>query len=146
MSSEQGSPKSRAGGLVACHQSFICGELHHPSGLQGQRFGRFRIWLLPAASSGTDWGMHLEFGSGLRACCARSGVRSSSRLTVGAAGRGVSVVSGLSSSVDLDKRRGGDPRAGATSWTGSTSGPGNVLASRLQISYSSESTCVARTS
>ena len=41
--SEQGSPKSRAGGLVAGHQSLICGELHHPSGLQGKRFVRFRI-------------------------------------------------------------------------------------------------------
>ena len=43
VSSEQGSPKSRAGGLVAGHQSLICGELHHPSGLQGKRFVRFRI-------------------------------------------------------------------------------------------------------
>ena len=43
VSSEQGSPKNRAGGLVAGHQSFSCGELHHPSGLQGQRFVRFRI-------------------------------------------------------------------------------------------------------
>ena len=40
---EQGSPKNRAGGLVAGHQSFICGELHHPSGLQGKRFVRCRI-------------------------------------------------------------------------------------------------------
>ena len=37
VSSEQGSPKNRAGGLVAGHQSFSCGELHHPSGLQGKR-------------------------------------------------------------------------------------------------------------
>ena len=43
VSSEQGSPKNRAAGLVAGHQSFICGELHHPSGLQGKRFVRFRI-------------------------------------------------------------------------------------------------------
>ena len=43
VSSEQGSPKSRAGGLVAGHQSLSCGELHHPSGLQGKRFVRFRI-------------------------------------------------------------------------------------------------------
>ena len=43
VSSEQGSPKNRAGGLVAGHQSFICGQLHHPSGLQGQRFVRCRI-------------------------------------------------------------------------------------------------------
>ena len=43
VSSEQGSPKNRAGGLVAGHQSLICGELHHPSGLQGKRFVRFRI-------------------------------------------------------------------------------------------------------
>ena len=34
MSSEQESPKSRVAGLVAGHQSLICGELHHPSGLQ----------------------------------------------------------------------------------------------------------------
>ncbi|MDP7157302.1 MAG: hypothetical protein QF922_03645, partial [SAR324 cluster bacterium] len=43
VSSEQGSPKNRASGLVAGHQSLICGELHHPSGLQGKRFVRFRI-------------------------------------------------------------------------------------------------------
>ena len=43
VSSEQESPKNRVGGLVAGHQSLICGELHHPSGLQGKRFGRFRI-------------------------------------------------------------------------------------------------------
>ena len=43
VSSEQGSPKNRAGGLVAGHQSFSCGELHHPSGLQGKRFVRCRI-------------------------------------------------------------------------------------------------------
>jgi len=43
VSSEQESPKSRAGGLVAGHQSLICGELHHPSGLQGKRFVRCRI-------------------------------------------------------------------------------------------------------
>ena len=43
VSSEQGSPKNRAAGLVAGHQSFICGEFHHPSGLQGKRFFRFRI-------------------------------------------------------------------------------------------------------
>ena len=43
VSSEQGSPKSRAAGLVAGHPSFICGELHHPSGLQGKQFVRFRI-------------------------------------------------------------------------------------------------------
>ena len=33
VSSEQESPKNRAGGLVAGHPSFICSELHHPSGL-----------------------------------------------------------------------------------------------------------------
>jgi len=44
----------------------------------------------------------------------------------------------LGRSVDLDKRRGSDPRAGAAAWTGSTSGPGNVLASRLQIRYATE--------
>jgi len=43
VSSEQESPKSRAAGLVAGHQSLSCGELHHPSGLQGKRFVRFRI-------------------------------------------------------------------------------------------------------
>ena len=43
VSSEQGSPKNRAGGLVAGHQSLSCGELHHPSGLQGKRFVRCRI-------------------------------------------------------------------------------------------------------
>ena len=43
MSSEQESLKNRAGGLVTGHQSFICGELHHPSGLQGKRFVRCRI-------------------------------------------------------------------------------------------------------
>jgi hypothetical protein len=43
VSSEQGSPKNRAAGLVAGHQSFSCGELHHPSGLQGKRFVSFRI-------------------------------------------------------------------------------------------------------
>ena len=43
VSSEQESPKSRVAGLVAGHQSFICSELHHPSGLQGKRFVRFRI-------------------------------------------------------------------------------------------------------
>ena len=43
VSSEQGSPKNRAAGLVAGHQSFSCSELHHPSGLQGKRFVRFRI-------------------------------------------------------------------------------------------------------
>ena len=43
VSSEQGSPKNRAAGLVAGHQFLICNELHHPSGLQGQRFVRFRI-------------------------------------------------------------------------------------------------------
>ena len=43
VSSEQGSPKNRAAGLVAGHQSFSCSELHHHSGLQGKRFVRFRI-------------------------------------------------------------------------------------------------------
>ena len=43
VSSEQGSPKKRAAGLVAGPPSLICGELHHPSGLQGKRFVRFRI-------------------------------------------------------------------------------------------------------
>ena len=43
VSSEQGSPKNRTAGLVAGHQFLICNELHHPSGLQGQRFVRFRI-------------------------------------------------------------------------------------------------------
>ena len=43
VSSEQESPKNRAGGLVAGPPSLICGELHHPSGLQGKRFVRFRI-------------------------------------------------------------------------------------------------------
>ena len=43
VSSEQESPKNRAAGLVAGHQSLICGEFHHPSGLQGQRFVRCRI-------------------------------------------------------------------------------------------------------
>ena len=43
VSSEHASPKNRAGGLVAGHQSLSCGELHHPSGLQGKRFVRFRI-------------------------------------------------------------------------------------------------------
>ena len=43
VSSEQGSPKNRAAGLVAGHQSLSCGELHHSSGLQGKRFVRFRI-------------------------------------------------------------------------------------------------------
>ena len=43
MSSEQESPKIGAAGLVAGDPSLICGELHHPSGLQGQRFVRFRI-------------------------------------------------------------------------------------------------------
>ena len=43
VSSEQESPKNRTGGLVAGHQSLICGELHHHSGLQGKRFVRFRI-------------------------------------------------------------------------------------------------------
>ena len=43
VSSEHASPKNRAGGLVAGHQSFSCGELHHPSGLQGKRFVRCRI-------------------------------------------------------------------------------------------------------
>ena len=46
VSSEQGSPKNRAGGLVAGHQSFSCGELHHPSGLQGKR---------PAVCQVQDW-------------------------------------------------------------------------------------------
>ena len=50
---------------------------------------------------------------------------------------GVSVVSGWAVLL-LDKRRGSDPRAGAAAWTGSTSGPGNVLASRLQIRYATE--------
>ena len=43
VSSEQESPKIGAAGLVAGHPSLICGQLHHPSGLQGQRFVRFRI-------------------------------------------------------------------------------------------------------
>ena len=43
VSSEQGSPKIGAAGLVAGHPSLICGELHHPSGLQGKRFVRCRI-------------------------------------------------------------------------------------------------------
>jgi len=43
VSSEQESPKNRAGGLVAGPPSLICGELHHPSGLQGKRFVSFRI-------------------------------------------------------------------------------------------------------
>ena len=43
VSSEQESPKIGAAGLVAGHPSLICGELHHPSGLQGKRFVRFRI-------------------------------------------------------------------------------------------------------
>ena len=43
VSSEQGSPKNRAAGLVAGHQSLSCGEFRHHSGLQGQRFVRFRI-------------------------------------------------------------------------------------------------------
>ena len=46
VSSEQGSPKNRTGGLVAGHQSLICGELHHPSGLQGKR---------PAVCQVQDW-------------------------------------------------------------------------------------------
>ena len=45
VSSEQGSPKNRAGGLVAGHQFLICSQLRHHSGLQGQRFVRFRIGL-----------------------------------------------------------------------------------------------------
>jgi len=52
---------------------------------------------------------------------------------------GVSVVSGWAVLL-LDKRRGSDPRAGAASWTGSTSEPGNVLASRLQSRYAPDST------
>ncbi|MBQ32178.1 MAG: hypothetical protein CL923_06435 [Deltaproteobacteria bacterium] len=46
VSSEQGSPKNRTAGLVAGHQSLICGELHHPSGLQGKR---------PAVCQVQDW-------------------------------------------------------------------------------------------
>ena len=74
VSSEQGSPKSRVGGLVAGHQSFICGQLHRPSGLQGQRFVRFRIGFT-CCEFRPGGGMHLEFGSGLRACCARLQIR-----------------------------------------------------------------------
>ena len=55
VSSEQGSPKSRAGGLVAGHQSLICGELHHPSGLQGQRFVRCRIGFTARRVVRTTW-------------------------------------------------------------------------------------------
>ena len=40
--------------------------------------------------------MHLEFGSGLRACCTSSGIRSNSGLALGSAD-GVSVVSGFES-------------------------------------------------
>jgi hypothetical protein len=36
--------------------------------------------------SGPDGGLHLEFGSGLRACCASSGIRSNSGLALGSAG------------------------------------------------------------
>ena len=41
--SEQESPKIGAAGLVAGPPSLICGELHHPSGLQGKWFVRCRI-------------------------------------------------------------------------------------------------------
>ena len=58
VSSEQESPKNRAGGLVAGHQSLICGEHHHPSGLQGQRFVRFRIgFIVKATGSRTHLGL-----------------------------------------------------------------------------------------
>ena len=62
--SEQESPKNRAGGLVAGHQSLICGELHHPSGLQGQRFVRFRIgfYLLRVQAQTGDCTWNLEAG------------------------------------------------------------------------------------
>ena len=58
VSSEQESPKNRASGLVAGHQSLICGELHHPSGLQGKRFVRFRIgFIVKATGSRTHLGL-----------------------------------------------------------------------------------------
>ena len=83
--------------------------------------------------------MHLEFGSGLRACCTSSGIRSNSGLALRSAGA-VCHCEWLGRSVDLDKRRGSAPRAGAAAWTGSTSGPGNVLDSRLQSRYAPDST------
>ena len=55
VSSEQESPKIGAAGLVAGHPSLICGELHHPSGLQGQRFVRFRIGLTARLVLRTTW-------------------------------------------------------------------------------------------
>ncbi len=53
---------------------------------------RFSVWLLPAASSGPDGGLHLEFGSGLRACCAKEW--NPEQLRAGSWGRrdGVSIV------------------------------------------------------
>ena len=83
--------------------------------------------------------MHLEFGSGLRACCTSSGIREQLRAGSRVRRDGVSVVSGWAVLL-LDKRRGSDPRAGAASWTGSTSEPGNVLDSRLQSRYAPDST------
>ena len=76
------SPKNGLVDLLKHHKFIICPELRHNPGLQGSRFGRFSVWLLPAVNSGTDWGLHLEFGSGLRDCCASSGVRSSSGLAL----------------------------------------------------------------
>jgi hypothetical protein len=53
--SEQESPKNRAAGLVAGHPSLSCGELHHPSGLQGKRFVRCRIGLTARWVLRTTW-------------------------------------------------------------------------------------------
>ena len=55
VSSEQESPKSRVAGLVAGPPSLICGELHHPSGLQGQRFFRCRIGFTARWVVRTTW-------------------------------------------------------------------------------------------
>ena len=120
VSSEQESPKNRASGLVAGHQSLICGELHHPSGLQGKRFVRCRIGFTccefrPRRGNALGiWKrveslLHKQWNPG-----ATQGWLS------GPQGRCVSC-EWLGRSVDLDKRRGSAPRAGAAAWTGSTS-------------------------
>ena len=125
--------------LLRVTKSLSCGELHHPSGLQGKRFVRFRIGFTCCefrSRRGNALGIWKRVESLLHKQW-NPGATQGWLLRL--QGRCVSC-EWLGRSVDLDKRRGSDPGAGAASWTGSTSGSGNVLASRLQIRYALDST------